>query len=100
MKTTILAPTGDSFKVLFQDEQTLKGPIVGISGTLAAAWKITTDEQKLEAIRNVIDRVLKSRDLNSLHDQEIVFTTNDTAMEYNLAVPAMERRILQAKSLI
>jgi hypothetical protein len=100
VKTTLLAPTGGSFKVLFQDDKTLEGPIIGISGTLAAAWKTNTEEKKLEAICKVMDRVLKSANLNSLHGQEIVFTTNNTEMEYDLAVPAMVRRILEAKNKV
>jgi len=95
MKTTVLAPTGDSFKVLYQDDKTLQGPILGVSGTLSAAWGMKTDKEKLDAITEVMNHVLKSKDLNSLHDQEIVFTTNDTEMDYKLALPAMVKKILQ-----
>lgn len=91
MKVTPLERTGDSFKVLYQDEETLKGFIIGLSGTIARVWGLKTDKEQQDVLDTVAKKILDIRGFDALHDVEKVYTTNDTCLPLDLAIDEMAR---------
>lgn len=90
MKITPLAPTGDAFKVLYQDDKTLEGFIIGISGSLAMAWGKSKPEEKQQALDIIAEKLVKAYGFRKLHDKEKVYTTHDTAMDFDQAISAIK----------
>ena len=88
MKITVLEPTGDAFKVLYQDETALKGFVIGISGTLG---RNLSDEGKKAYLYQVAERLVKSYGFEKLHDKEKIYTSVDTNIDDALAVNEMVR---------
>ena len=83
MNITKLAPTGDGFKALYQNDDKSKGFIIGLSGTLA---KDLDDTVKLEKLNEIAEALVKSYGYAKLDGVEKIYTSEETNLPWDQTI--------------